>query len=82
MLILMVALPPVGSAADGNPDVTGFSGLDLMEESRSRHRQFPFVHEKQTMVLVDRRGQRETRRLRRYSRVDADGRARFLLVFD
>ena len=34
------------------------------------------------MVLEDRRGQRETRRLRRYSRVDEDGSARFLLVFD
>jgi hypothetical protein len=34
------------------------------------------------MVLIDRQGHRETRRLRRYSRVEKNKHARFLLLFD
>ena len=58
------------------------SGRDLMEKVYLVHQQFPFVYEEQSMVLLDRDGQKETRKLKRYSRVEKSGEAKFLLVFD
>ncbi|MBT6274383.1 MAG: outer membrane lipoprotein-sorting protein, partial [Chromatiales bacterium] len=54
----------------------------IMKESLRRHQQFPFVYEEQTMVLIDSAGNREVRRLRRYTRIEEDGDVKFLLVFD
>lgn len=64
------------------PDVSGLSGRELMDAVYARHQQYPFVFEEQSMVLVDRAGGREARRLRRYSRVEPDGTARILLLFE
>ncbi len=58
------------------------SGMDLMREVYRRHQQYPFVYEEQSMILVDRQGNRETRKLKRYSRLDASGVANYLLVFE
>jgi len=58
------------------------SGLKIMQEVQKRHQQFAFVYEEQSMVMVDRNGDRDTRKLRRYSRVEDDGTVKFLLVFD
>ncbi|MEX2524650.1 MAG: outer membrane lipoprotein-sorting protein [Gammaproteobacteria bacterium] len=63
-------------------DTDALSGRELMEEVYQRHRQFPYVYEEQSMILIDRNGNRETRRARRYSRVEQDGTAKFLLLFD
>lgn len=64
------------------PEVEGLSGRELMERVHERHQQYPFVFEQLSMVLEDRDGARETRILRRFSRVDDDGTARMLLLFD
>ncbi|HSG90906.1 MAG TPA: outer membrane lipoprotein-sorting protein [Pseudomonadales bacterium] len=64
------------------PDVEGLTGRQLMEAIYARHQQYPFVFESQSMVLVDRAGARETRQMRRFSRLDGDGTVRMLLLFD
>ena len=58
------------------------SGAEIMEEVQKRHQQFPYIYEEQFMVMEDRHGDRDTRKARRYSRVEEDGSVKFLLLFD
>jgi hypothetical protein len=58
------------------------TGAEIMEEVDKRHQQFPYIYEEQSMILVDRYGEQDTRKARRYSRVEEDGTVRFLLLFD
>ena len=58
------------------------SGLEIMEEIYRRHQQYPYVYEQQSMVMRDRNGKRDTRKAHRYSRVEQDGSAKFMLIFD
>lgn len=58
------------------------SGRDIMEEVYRRHEQFPYIYEEQVMVLIDSAGHRDTRKLRRYSRLDSAESGRYLLLFD
>ncbi len=58
------------------------TGREIMEEVHSRHQQYPYVYEEQLMVMRDRNGKRDTRKVHRYSRVEKDGTAKFMLVFD
>ena len=53
-----------------------------MEEVNKRHQQFPYIYEEQSMLMVDRNGERDTRKAKRYSRVEEDGTVRFLLLFE
>jgi len=57
-------------------------GLDIMNEVYKRHQQFTFIYEEQSMVMMDRNGDRDMRKVRRYSRVEDDGSVKFLLLFD
>lgn len=57
------------------------SGRAILEAVYARHEQYPYVYEEQSMVLVDRREHRQTRHLRRYSRIDAQGTMKILLQF-
>jgi hypothetical protein len=91
-VIGMVLLAPglfgstVTSANETSQVTNGYletaTGREVMEAVYERHQQYPFVYEEQSMILVDRRGNRETRKLRRYSRVDETGRVNLLLLFD
>lgn len=58
------------------------SGLELMQEVYRRHQQFSFIYEEQSMVMIDRNGDRDTRKVKRYSRVEDDGSVKFLLLFE
>ena len=58
------------------------SGLAIMQEVYNRHQQFAFIYEEQSMVMTDRNGYRDTRKVRRYSRMEDDGTVKFLLLFD
>lgn len=78
VIYLLLALLAVPVAAEQPVDL---DGMQLMEEIYRRHRQYPFVYEQQSMVMRDRNGKRDTRKADRYSRVEADGTARFMLVF-
>ncbi len=58
------------------------TGRDLMEESFRRHDHHPYTYEQQSLILTDKAGRRDVRRLRRFSRAEEDGTVRFLLTFD
>lgn len=59
-----------------------WTGAQIMQAAQVRHQQFPYVYEEQSIVLVDRNGARDTRTARRYSRIEADGTVRLLVVFE
>ena len=66
-------------------DMQGFktwTGRGVMNEVFKRHEFFPYVFEQQTMILMDSAGNRDVRKVRRFSRVERDGTVKFLLVFD
>lgn len=71
----------VAAAAPAESPMANASGRDLMDAVYGRHQRYPHVYEEQSMVLVDRHGRRETRRLTLYSRLEADGSVRVLLRF-
>ena len=48
------------------------NGREIMEEIYSRHQEYPYVYEEQSMVMRDRNGKRDTRKAHRYSRVEKD----------
>ena len=58
------------------------TGKEIMEAVYQRHQQYPYVYEEQSMILIDRHGNKDTRKLRRYSRVEESGKSNFLLLFD
>ena len=58
------------------------SGIQIMEEVYRRHEQFPYIYEEQVMILIDSAGNRDTRKLRRYSRLDSRDSGHYLLLFD
>jgi hypothetical protein len=57
------------------------AGREIMDAVYERHYRYPYVYEEQSMVLIDRFGNRETRKLKRYTRASEDGAVDFLLVF-
>lgn len=57
------------------------TGREIMDEVYRRQQQYPYVYEQQTMIMVDRDGLRDTRKLLRYSRVEPDGGEDFMLIF-
>ena len=63
-------------------DSSQATGTEIMEEVDRRHQQFPYIYEEQSLVMMDRNGDRDTRKIRRYSRAEEDGSVRFLLLFD
>jgi hypothetical protein len=82
--ILLLVLFSFSLSAQEHPDemFDEASGLKIMQEVQRRHQQFAFVYEEQSMVMVDRNGNRDTRKVKRYSRVEEDGTVKFLLLFD
>jgi len=53
-----------------------------MREVFTRHELYPYVFEEQTMIMTDRSGNRNVRKVRRFNRLEGDKTARFLLIFD
>lgn len=53
-----------------------------MQQVYARHQQYPYIYEEQSLVMEDRNGYRDTRRAKRYTRVESDGTVKFLLLFD
>ncbi len=81
---LLLVLISSSLSAQEHPDeiFDEASGLKIMQEVHKRHQKFAFVYEEQSMVMIDRNGDRDTRKLKRYSRVEDDGTVKFLLLFD
>ena len=59
-----------------------WTGPLIMDEVFKRHELFPYVFEEQTMIMMDSEGNRDVRKVRRFSRVEKDGTVKYLLVFD
>ena len=59
-----------------------WTGPGIMKEVFKRHELFPYVFEEQTMILMDHAGNRNVRKVRRFSRVERDGTVKYLMVFD
>jgi hypothetical protein len=59
-----------------------WTGRRIMDEVFKRHEMFPYVFEEQTLIMMDRAGNRDVRKARRFSRVEKDETVKFLLVFD
>jgi len=53
-----------------------------MDQVFKRHLLFPYVYEEQTLVLTDNKGNKDVKKIRRFSRVETDGTLKYLLVFD
>lgn len=74
----MVFLLSATAVAGATP---GPSGAEIMAEAARRHGHYPHVYEEQSLILVDAAGHRVSYQLRRFSRIEADGTLRLLLVF-
>jgi hypothetical protein len=59
-----------------------WTGPRIMKEVFKRHELFPYIFEEQTMILMDDAGNRNVRKVRRFSRVEKDGTVKYLMVFD
>lgn len=79
MLASVLSVTPVGADENGHADA---SGRALMDAVQARHHQYPYIYEEQSMMLTDRHGRRETRRMRSYMRIEDDGAVKFMLLFD
>jgi hypothetical protein len=58
------------------------TGRALMQRVQDTHQQYPYVYEEQSMVLIDRDGNRETRKVKLYSRVEENLLQKILLLFE
>ncbi|MDQ6951299.1 MAG: outer membrane lipoprotein-sorting protein [Mariprofundales bacterium] len=76
-LLLMGLLYSLTPAYASEP----LTGKEIMHRSIITHYQYPFIMETQSMVLVDRDGHRDARKLTRYFRREADGTLKTLLRF-
>jgi len=59
-----------------------WTGTQILEEVSRRQRLLPFLYEEQTLILKDSTGNRDVRKVRHFFRVEGDGTAQILLVFD
>jgi len=87
-LLLMVTAVAFasGGASDGGASAGGefddADGHSILKAAVAKQLSFPAVFERLSMILVDARSHRETRKLRRYSRYNADGSGKLLLLLD
>lgn len=79
-LLALLLWPMTYQAVAQTADVT--AGTKIMQEVQKRHLLGTSIYEELTLILTDRLGNRDTRNLRRYMRMDAEGNARFLILFD
>jgi|UPI00035CE921 hypothetical protein len=82
LFTLPLALLFLASEACATSPYADASGQQIIAASLQKHQYYPYVFEQQTMILMDDRGHRDVRAARRFSRLDEDGTARFVLVFD
>jgi len=82
LMLLVCCQGQAAESGDATQAMQEASGLTIMETVYSRHQQYPWVYEEQSMILIDQRGNKNTRKLRRYSRLTDNGSADLLLLFD
>ena len=80
ILILSLILPSFFGHPAGAEELR--TGPGIMNEVLNRHRMAPYLFEEQTLILEDKAGNRNVRKMRRFSRVEKDGTFKDLLVVD
>lgn len=83
-VLLLASLLTAASWAQ-EPELSPYeaaTGSELMQAVRGQHQLYPYTYEEQSLVLTDRHGNRETRRMRTYMRAEVDGTLRYMLLFD
>lgn len=80
LAILCLLATPMGSGSAGAAEP--WTGQRILEEVFRRQKLLPYVYEEQTLILKDRAGNRDVRKLRHFFRAEEDGTVNFLLVFD
>ena len=81
-LMLALVISAWDAGASSAESVEEWDGKRIMREVFARHELFPYVFEEQTMIMMDRSGNRNVRKVRRFTRLEKDETARFLMVFD
>lgn len=71
----------VGALAADEDPWADKDGRQIMDEVYRRHRQYPYIYEEQSIVVEDKLGNRDTRKMNRYSRTEDDGTIRFMVIF-
>ena len=72
VLLLILISSSLGAQEYSDEKFDEASGLEIMQEVHKRHQQFAFIYEEQSMVMIDRNGDRDTRKVKRYSRVEEE----------
>jgi hypothetical protein len=80
MIAVGLAIQAGALAADEDPWADK-DGRQIMDEVQRRHGQYPYIYEEQSIVMEDKLGNRDTRKLNRYSRTEEDGTVRFMVIF-
>ena len=80
VFLLAAASFGLSGALAAPPDAR--SGTQIMAEVARRHRDFPRVFEIQTMILTDRQGRKDTRKLRRFYAIEPDQSEKLLMAID
>jgi hypothetical protein len=78
LLCLLTVLTCSRSAGAAEP----WTGAQILDEVLRRERLLAFLYEEQTVILKDKSGNRDVRKVRRFFRLEEDGTFKFLLVFD
>ena len=81
-LWLVMLLISILACATTGADTQALSGTEIMQQATSRQQIYPHVYEEQTLILMDKTGNKDVRSTRRYTRIDNDKSIRLLLVFD
>ena len=58
------------------------SGDQLIHHLFARQQQYPFIYKEESMIMTDAEGHRDVRQVRHYFRLEDDGTAKSLLIFD
>lgn len=67
-------------AADQN--TSEMNGDEIMSQVNRQHYSYPYVYERQSMIMADHKGNRSVRQSRQYWRIEKDESLNYLLVFD
>jgi len=82
LVCLLLTMPLATFEVPAATPYADSSGQQIISSSLQKHQYFPYVFEQQTMILMDEHGHRDVRAARRFSRLEDDGTARLVLVFD
>ena len=82
VICLLSIYGPFHAQAKAAVDFDKATGRDLMQAVYDQHLRYPYIYEEISMVTHDRKGNKETKSLRFFSRAEAINNVKMLLLFD